>query len=1494
MACRKYKGQDSKLWKMLYDRAGGDEYVADAMYNNLFLSKDFIDKYGDWVNGESKIAVNDIGEPLIVWDYDGEANEYAATGNKGSFYSLAVIRTDSHVSLTPEQIDIAMYSEGKAEIVIPFQYKIDKSSKALKQLSLAEQQYYNRQLIGKPIEQKKAAEAILNAQAKIKQGQNGYKVDGVAKELTRVSDYKEGLKGKKGEDDYYVTNKETTVDSSLQWGNIVDTVLQGIVNGKSISDIKSVLPTGQYSISDNALTKVYDGLKYLVDSEIARGNIVLSQMSLYNTDKMVAGTTDIIIVQRDGSIKIWDLKTSKDPFDRDYTKMYNGKEYTNNYTKPFMKKGKPRASRKDMHEAQLSLYKGLAQSMGFIPDGSNNELMIIPVWLNDITETEIRGVEMQSPINIDGSRKIAELVDNQVIDENTDDKISLFNKVLKALKTKVYQMQKEGKKTEYLEGILANISHLDYAKGIEDFINITFVDVLGSDNFKGWLAIMRDEIERVRKGKFKQGHLLTIMHRLQRYKDIADLYNPKNNSLISEMIEYLDKEGIESEDGSPIDKARKILVAVNEMQTKFNDIMPTLLSNILAQEIGSDITSGISNDIKILEDRMKQAEKEGKSKAFIERNFKSKIEDLKSKIGMDDKGNVNVAKQIELEIRTGGYKDISAFDMWLVPTISQNNLILASFAKTVKTRFEEYRQQLRDFQFEAKAAFDDFAKGGKSGNAAEFNKGLYEEVERMEGRDDDGNPIFVKRMAFVSPIDFGKYERAKAQRQREVASLSQQQAEEQMKKWYEVNRSNRPKDDISVHGVVIMEGYDTVVKRKADEIAQHIKDKNKAKDELDKWITSIGGKIALTIPNMSIYSNQAYNDMIKNDRLSRYYSFLIKTYFKAQDRMPPRSEYNKFILPSISKSSNDRLRENGIFDYMKYKVKDTFVILVEDNESYGDAVGTNFKAIPMLYGQDMNSSDVSLDLIASVLRFEEASLRYEAQSSLSPISDSLLSLVSNTSPSVETSTGVKVLDKAAAALGLKGHQHYLKKHNSNNVAALLEQFIDVNIYGRYEKPYELFNAFGKTFDMGKISNTIMSFAARTNLTFNPLGSVANALQANMMVRMEAYSKEYFDVKHWRGALKEYGKSVFNADFVRDMQQGMHLSKIGQLIDVFDAIQGDFKDNYGRTMSHTAAKKAMSWNTAFFLQHAGEHQVQVSTMIALLKSTMVKDKSGKEISLYDAYETNPTSKKIQLKEGVDVSSLGNMVGIVPRQIQDRLHAINKRLHGVYNKFDRPMIERHWYGRLLTFYRKFLVSGFKARWRGLGVDYELGKTVEGTYQSFFRLLRTDFRKLAKSIVPWRKDKVEGLTDFEYHNARRAMFEFGVIAITGALVMIMKGINEGATDERDKYAYLLYWTMRLNSELGFYGGIGDPQSAGLPNIYEMYRTFKTPTVAYYTVDKAFKVLYQSFSPFEQYDRDTALADKGDYKLPVSIMKLFGINGFNADPEEAVKVITMATGGK
>ena len=51
---------------------------------------------------------------------------------------------------------------------------------------------------------------------------------------------------------------------------------------------------------------------------------------------------------------------------RDYNKIAaNGSIIVNNYSKRFVKDGKRRASKKERHQAQLSLYKGLSQSIDY-------------------------------------------------------------------------------------------------------------------------------------------------------------------------------------------------------------------------------------------------------------------------------------------------------------------------------------------------------------------------------------------------------------------------------------------------------------------------------------------------------------------------------------------------------------------------------------------------------------------------------------------------------------------------------------------------------------------------------------------------------------------------------------------------------------------------------------------------------------------------------------------------------------------------------------------------------------------------------------------------------------------------------------------------------------------------------------------------------------------------------------------------------------------------
>jgi hypothetical protein len=208
-----------------------------------------------------------------------------------------------------------------------------------------------------------------------------------------------------------------------------------------------------------------------------------------------------------------------------------------------------------------------------------------------------------------------------------------------------------------------------------------------------------------------------------------------------------------------------------------------------------------------------------------------------------------------------------------------------------------------------------------------------------------------------------------------------------------------------------------------------------------------------------------------------------------------------------------------------------------------------------------------------------------------------------------------------------------------------------------------------------------------------------------------------------------------------------------------------------------------------------------------------------------------------------------------------------------------------------YRDYVVPGFKRRYKSLTMDQEYSDYNEGYWRTFFRVLKSDYKKLARySLGLDKPNTVVG--KFERENVARAARELAIVFGTGMLAMLLNSLMKAADDEdKEKFKHLLYLTMKLNQELGAYGTIGDPQNWGIPNVQEIFRTLSQPTVAYGTVKRLFKVYtILTTDPFGEYQKDTGIFEKGDSKLLAALMKLFGITGVNFDPEESIKYMKMS----
>jgi hypothetical protein len=274
------------------------------------------------------------------------------------------------------------------------------------------------------------------------------------------------------------------------------------------------------------------------------------------------------------------------------------------------------------------------------------------------------------------------------------------------------------------------------------------------------------------------------------------------------------------------------------------------------------------------------------------------------------------------------------------------------------------------------------------------------------------------------------------------------------------------------------------------------------------------------------------------------------------------------------------------------------------------------------------------------------------------------------------------------------------------------------------------------------------------------------------------------------------------------------------------------------------------------------------MLALMDATMVKDKNGEEISLFEAHQRYGDAG---VEENTDFTEKKR------QDFQNRLHALNKRMHGVYNDFDKGTSQRYSLGRLVVMYRKHLVPGYKRRWKRLSMDEELGAWTEGFYRTFWNTFVRDLRDYKFNIMQnW-----STYSPFEKAQIKRVIAEATIVLTTTALVYILKKMVDDDDDELKKswvYNFVLYEMIRMRSETSSYISPTDA-----------YRVVKSPSAMTSTLERAIKFGDQFFLTWDpeklEYQRKQGIWNEGDNKSWAYFLKLMGYSGYNITPAEAVQ---------
>jgi hypothetical protein len=1324
------------------------------------------------------------------------------------------------------------------------------------------------------------------------------------------------------EDDFFkFEGDESLYDNNREWGNQIDHILRSVLLGKTLEEAVDLLyadiaernPDGSdVSLSDDVISELYN--KFTEFKKLYPDSIILTQQIVYNEEKKVAGTIDVAIVMPDGKVKFVDLKSSINP-----TNYENGKfgEYEtssgfkNAYNRRFKKKDENgdtvyKASKKDRHEAQLSIYKGLAISKG-LQLVDEDALEILPVHITEEDGVNIEEVNVENMFPISSQK---EFVEDYWSDNEYDETSDLINnpkygtfvdKILTILEERLTILKKRHTGTNkfeksQIESLQKAIATVDKSEVLSKFVNQIFdlFVVNQKTKFPGLLTRMQSTIKKVEDNELSG---IDAINELQYFRETTDLYE----SIVEDLSNFYEDELMEMKDpieGSAIWKLQKINKSVKRIKSQYKDSINPLIAAELSQYVSASANKSLAEDVakkQLRADKYRSIGRPGSIKKA--EKLEKEIAEIKSKF----KGGITYDTILN-ELNSGSDVDLGMIDTWISPAISSNNSIVALFAKLVKDKFEDVRMMTFEFANIAANEFQKY-KSTRSGllktdNVAEFNRGIYERIS-VRKKNEEGEWVWDDKMSFTQEIDVTKYQKALADAtdianeiRKTKGKKGEKEARDYMKNWYYKN--TELKEDFIIDGFVVSKGVEKIIEEKR----KLVEDKIWQKWDFDNWLArnyyvdETGDEIYMrefSQPRKSLYSNQNFIDLKKDKAKFDYYKFLVKQYFTDQFERVPFESRLGYILPSIHKTALDKTIDQGVVARVKFGFRKATQKTEADDEIFGEEqISSKFKIVPLLFHNNMPADDVSLDLISSIMLYHEATLKYEAQSSLIGMSDSTLIAMKDTGVFKTDSSSVKLINAAAKKAGIEGMNKYLKKHDGNHIAALLEGFIDMQIYGKTQIQSEV-SVLGKKFELGKSINSFMSLASFTQIGGNPLLSVANYLTATSNATIEAAGSEFFGHGEYQKSRLIYDKHALNGDFLSDFSSPIHKSLIGQIIDLYDPMQGKYKDKYGRKVSHSTARKMFSSDAWFFMQQQGEHNVQVRTMIAImLRSKAIKD--GKEIDLIDAYELG-IDGKIKLISGVTIPGNLSKNGLVNKDVQNSLHAINKRMHGVYDEFNKTLVEREWWGRLLLMYRKFIVPGYKRRFKAYGIDQEAGLLTEGYQRAFWKLMISETKELMKEFSPFHDSN---LSPLERANAKKAAMEMGYMLTTGIIITILSSMKGDDDDDDKARQYALYFALRLNNEIGFFLTPGDvtrhPVTLGV-NPMDMYKSFRSPTAGYTLLEKTVRLASQLSNPFEEYKRDTGSWKKGDNKALVDFYKLIGYTGNTQNPSQAVDILLQQT---
>lgn len=456
--------------------------------------------------------------------------------------------------------------------------------------------------------------------------------------------------------------------------------------------------------------KQLDELSKIIKSN---GEIVLAKnITLYNDELSLAGTIDLMTVDKKGNIKIYDIKSMKgnqleDSYKNDTSVKYDSKKFG--------------SSKREIHQKQLSLYRILLNNTnGLLAD----EIAVIPVELDyEVNDTTSKKVNLLNIIPVTPLSKVKDAYLNK---EKTN-RISVLKKV-------------EGYNLETIEKQIENI--LNKAKDILDQ-NIAYYKSVSKSSkdktkwnkFVGNFSTILESLESIEEGKELEAILLYIksmktnISNLKYSFENKDFTDEETIKVINNYSKYLDSFSIHKDIQvllSNIKSDKKLNIDLKEFEDNLSIVIAdyNLLKNEYTSYLRKALKLKLSN-LKYLPELETMWVNKLKEEYKLSPKNISQKEWIAYSINNTYKDDINAdIEQYLNQLINNPSFDISIANHYFNDSINTNSHLIQIFNQILNEIKEEINSKMREKEIELLNAFNKLSKEKNSTNPEVLYKNL--------------------------------------------------------------------------------------------------------------------------------------------------------------------------------------------------------------------------------------------------------------------------------------------------------------------------------------------------------------------------------------------------------------------------------------------------------------------------------------------------------------------------------------------------------------------------------------------------------------------------------------------------------------------------------------------------------------------------------------------------------------------------------------------------